>query len=97
MLSLSNDENRPCKELGPILEKEVKAANGKVTLVKVDSDEQPFLARTLRVKSLPTVFGAHKGQVVDMFIGFPGPEKVTEFVRKMVALADESKADSNKE
>ena len=56
---------------------------GKITLVKIDSDEQPNLARSLRVTSLPTVIGVHQGQAVDMFVGYPGPEKVKDFVARL--------------
>ena len=31
----------PCKQLGPVLEKVVKAAKGKVKLVKMNIDEHP--------------------------------------------------------
>lgn len=72
--------------LGPILEKEVDALKGKVTLVTIDSDEFPSLARSLRVSSLPTVFGVNDGKQVEMFVGYPGPQKVKEFVAKMAGL-----------
>jgi len=35
----------PCKQLGPVLEKVVRAAKGKVKLVKMDIDKHPPRAR----------------------------------------------------
>ena len=64
--------------------------NGKVTLVKIDSDEQPNLARSLQVSALPTVLGVFEGHQVDMFIGYPGPQKVKEFVEKMAKLGEKT-------
>ena len=43
----------PCKQLTPILEKVVRAAKGKVRLVKVNIDENPEIAQQLRIKSPP--------------------------------------------
>lgn len=90
-LTLTRLTFSPCKILGPVLEKEVDALNGKVTLVKIDSDENPGLARSLRVSSLPTVFGVFEGQQVDMFVGYSGPQKVKEFVSKMSQLKSDKK------
>jgi putative thioredoxin len=41
----------PCKQLMPILEAEVNAANGDVLLAKVNIDENPELAQALRIQS----------------------------------------------
>ena len=43
----------PCKQLTPVLEKLVKAAAGKVRLIKVNTDENPAVAQQLRVQSTP--------------------------------------------
>jgi len=78
----------PCKILTPLLEKEIQALNGKVKLVKIDSDDQPNLARGLRVSALPTVIAVHEGQAVDNFVGFPGNDKLKEFVQRLAKLGD---------
>ena len=46
----------PCKQLTPVLEKAVKAAGGKVKLVKMNIDEHPQIAGQLGVQSIPAVF-----------------------------------------
>ena len=35
----------PCKQLGPVIEKVVKAAQGKVKLVKINIDDSPEIAQ----------------------------------------------------
>ncbi len=46
----------PCKQLTPVLEKAVKAAGGKVKLVKMNIDEHPQIAGQLGVQSIPAVY-----------------------------------------
>ena len=41
----------PCKQLTPVIEKVVKAAGGKVKLVKMNIDEHPQIAGQLGVQS----------------------------------------------
>src|SRR5215467_146540 len=59
----------PCKQLTPVIEKAVKAAKGKVKLVKMDIDKHPQIAGQLGVQSIPAVFAFSKGQPVDGFMG----------------------------
>jgi putative thioredoxin len=44
-----------CKQLGPILEKAVRAANGAVRMVKLNIDENPEVAQQMRIQSIPAV------------------------------------------
>ena len=59
----------PCKQLTPVLEKVVKAAGGKVKLVKMNIEEHPQIAGQLGVQSIPAVFAFTRGQPVDGFTG----------------------------
>jgi thioredoxin len=72
----------PCKTLGPILESEVKARNGKVKLVKVNIDENQGIASQLRVQSIPAVFAFSAGQPVDGFMGAQTASSVTQNVKR---------------
>lgn len=79
----------PCRQLGPALEAEVEAAGGKVTMAKVNVDENQMIAGQLRVQSIPTVYAFYKGQPVDGFQGALPPSQIKEFVTKVAALAGE--------
>ncbi len=46
---------QPCKQLTPVLEKAVKAAQGKVKLVTMNIDEHPQIAGQLGIRSIPAV------------------------------------------
>ncbi|MCP5399164.1 MAG: tetratricopeptide repeat protein [Sphingomonas sp.] len=55
----------PCKQLAPVIEKvcEDYAAKG-VKLVKINVDENRFIASQFRVQSIPTVYAVFQGQPV---------------------------------
>ncbi len=74
----------PCKQLTPILEKVVRAAKGKVRLVKVNVDENPEIAQQLRIKSLPTVYAFLGGQPVTGFTGAQPESQVKLLVDQLL-------------
>lgn len=73
----------PCQTLGPILERVVEATGGAVELVKVNVDENPQVAATFQVQSIPAVFALRDGKVVDGFIGAVPESQVAEFVGRL--------------
>ncbi|MEM7020979.1 MAG: co-chaperone YbbN [Pseudomonadota bacterium] len=73
----------PCKQLGPIIERVVRAANGKVRLVKINIDESPELAQQLRIQSIPMVYGFVQGQPVDGFAGAQPESQIKAFVERL--------------
>ena len=76
----------PCKQLTPIIEKVVNAANGRVRLVKVNVDENQQLAAQLRVQSIPAVFAFFNGQPVDGFMGAVPESQVKQFVDRLSGM-----------
>ena len=73
----------PCKTLGPVLEKVVRAAKGKVKLVKMNIDEHPQISTQLGIQSIPTVFAFANGQPVDGFLGALPESQVAAFVERL--------------
>lgn len=76
----------PCKQLTPVLEKVVRAAKGKVRLVKINIDDNPELAQQLRIQSVPTVFAFVGGQPVTGFAGAQPESQLKAFVDKLAAM-----------
>ncbi len=76
----------PCKTLGPALEKAVKAAGGKVKMVKIDVDQNQAIASQLRIQSIPTVYAFWQGQPADGFQGALPESEVKAFVDRVAAL-----------
>ena len=73
----------PCKQLAPILEKTVKAAGGKVKLVKMNIDEHPEIPGRLGVRSIPAVIAFQRGQPVDGFMGALPEREVKGFIERL--------------
>ena len=74
---------KPCKQLTPILEDIIKEAEGVLTLVKINIDENKQLASQLKIQSIPTVIAFHKKQIVDGFQGVLPKSKIIEFIEKI--------------
>ena len=70
----------PCRQLGPILERESDARTGKVELVKVDVDANPALAATYGVQGIPAVKAFRDGKVVAEFVGAQPAAAVARFL-----------------
>jgi putative thioredoxin len=75
----------PCRQLTPILEKVVRAAKGKVRLVKMNIDEHPAIPGQMGIQSIPAVIAFVNGQPADGFMGALSESQVTAFVDKLTA------------
>src|SRR5499433_4394076 len=73
----------PCKQLTPVLEKAVKAAKGKVKLVKMNIDEHPSIAAQMGIQSIPAVIAFANGQPADGFMGALPEGQVVAFLEKI--------------
>ena len=75
----------PCRQLTPMLEKAVRAANGKVKLVKMNIDEHPAIPGQMGIQSIPAVIAFVNGQPADGFMGAVPESQVTAFINKLTA------------
>lgn len=73
----------PCKQLTPVIEKVVKAAAGKVRLVKMNIDDHPEIAGQLGIQSIPAVIAFSKGRPVDGFMGALPESQVKAFIERV--------------
>jgi putative thioredoxin len=83
----------PCKQLTPVIEKAVKAAGGKVKLVKMNIDEHPQIPGQLGIQSIPAVIAFTKGQPVDGFMGALPEGQVKGFIERLVGPVGPSAAE----
>jgi len=83
----------PCKTLGPALETEVKATNGKIKMVKIDIDQNQNLASQMRIQSIPAVFAFVDGQPIDGFMGAKAPSELKVFVEKLLEKVTNDEGD----
>ncbi|HTZ35319.1 MAG TPA: thioredoxin [Stellaceae bacterium] len=73
----------PCKQLGPLLEKAVRATNGAVRMVKLNIDDNPEIAQQMRIQSIPAVYAFKDGRPVDAFVGAVPESQVKQFVQRL--------------
>ena len=66
----------PCKMLSPIIEEIAKEYDGKVKVAKVNVDDEPELASTFGISSIPTLFVIKNGEVTNTSIGFKSKEDI---------------------
>jgi len=59
----------PCKAIAPVLEDLAQESAGRVTLAKVNVDENPGLAARYGIRSIPTILFVKQGKVADQVIG----------------------------
>ncbi len=59
----------PCRAIAPVLEEIAEASGGRVTLMKVNVDENPGLAARYGIRSIPTILFVKQGTVVDRVVG----------------------------
>ena len=72
----------PCKQLTPILEKIISKSGDKITLVKINIDENQQIAAQLRSQSIPTVYAFKDKQIVNAFQGVIPEGQIIEFIEK---------------
>ncbi len=65
----------PCQAMNPTIQELAAEFSGKVTVGKVNVDEQPTLAAQFGIQSIPTMLVFQNGEVVDTVLGAV-PKKV---------------------
>ncbi|MGH8708988.1 MAG: thioredoxin [Burkholderiales bacterium] len=79
----------PCRALTPTLEKVAQDYEGKVKLVKINSDENQQLAAALNIRSIPNVIAFKDGKAVAQFMGAVPESQVRAFFEQLLPSASE--------
>ncbi len=59
----------PCKMIAPVLEKFAAEYDGKITIAKVNTDENPEWAMKYDMQGIPTLLFINQGQIRDRIVG----------------------------
>ena len=74
----------PCRQVAPVLEEIATEYADQITIVKVNIDENPGIARNYQIMSIPTMSVFHKGEIVKSIVGARPKaailKELTEFV-----------------
>jgi putative thioredoxin len=74
----------PCRQLTPALERAAAAREGRVELVKVNTDENQNLSRSFQIQGIPAVKAFKNGREVAQFVGAQPPAQVERFFDSLV-------------
>jgi thioredoxin 1 len=69
---------RPCQMIAPILEELTSEYNGKLTIAKLDVDQNQQTAQKYHVMSIPTMIIFKQGKPVANIIGFKPKDKLKQ-------------------
>jgi thioredoxin 1 len=71
----------PCKMIGPSLEEISNELNGKVTIAKLNVDENPQIASRYGVRSIPTLILFKNGEPTSMQIGAQPKGRLSDWIK----------------
>ena len=74
----------PCRQLGPVLEREASKRSGRLELVKLDVDANPALSESYGIQGIPAVKAFHRGRVVAEFVGAQPAAAVERFLDSLL-------------
>ncbi len=74
----------PCRQLGPILEREAFKRSGSLELVKLDVDAYPTVSKSYGIQGIPAVKAFHKARVVAEFVGAQSAATVERFLDSLL-------------
>lgn len=74
----------PCKMIAPVLEELAPTYAGKLTIAKLDVDNNPQTAAKFQIRSIPTLLIFKNGQVVDQVVGYQSKDALKARLDKIV-------------
>jgi len=69
---------RPCQMVAPILEELTREYSGKLTIAKLDVDQNQQTAQKYRVMSIPTMIIFKEGKPIANIVGFKPKDKLKQ-------------------
>ena len=77
----------PCRMVSPVLEKVAEQYRGRVTVAKLNTDDNPQVSMTYGIRSIPTVALFKGGEIVDGVIGAAPIGHYTQLLDKHLVAA----------
>ncbi len=72
----------PCKAIGPVIEDLATEYEGKVTIAKMNVDDNPVTPGKFGIRAIPTLIIFKDGEVVDQITGSVGKSELIELISK---------------
>jgi len=74
----------PCRMLTPILTKLASQYQGKIKVVKLNTDENPDTATKYNISGIPTLLFFKGGQLVNQVVGIKPPEELKKMIDEVL-------------
>ncbi len=74
----------PCQMMVPILEQVNAQLQGKMKIVKIDTDKYPQLASQYQIEALPTLVLFKKGEVVERIEGLLQAPQLVQHLQRLL-------------
>ena len=74
----------PCKMIGPALEEIAKEMQGKVTIGKLNVDENPGVASTYGIRSIPTLMLFKDGKMASSKVGAAPKSELKKWITEAI-------------
>jgi thioredoxin 1 len=75
----------PCRRLTPTVEALAKELSGKITIVKMNVDENPVIPGKFSIRGIPTLLLFKGGRVVESVVGLVGKEDLKKMIERHTA------------
>ena len=72
----------PCRRIAPIVDQLAEEYNGKLTVAKVDIDENPMTPSKFMVRGIPTLLLFKDGEVKETIVGVEPKERLAQLIDK---------------
>lgn len=72
----------PCKAIGPVIEDLADEYAGKVTVAKMNVDDNPVTPGKFGIRAIPTLIMFKNGEVVDQITGAVGKAQLVDLINK---------------
>lgn len=72
----------PCKAIGPVIEDLAEEYAGKVTILKMNVDDNPVTPGKFGIRAIPTLILFKNGEVVDQITGAVGKKQLVDLINK---------------
>ena len=74
----------PCRAVAPVVERVAEEFEGRLTVGKVDVDDEPELARAYGIRSIPALLVLRDGEVVEKIVGAVPFEVLSEKLERVL-------------
>ncbi|PIE65292.1 MAG: thioredoxin [Desulfobacterales bacterium] len=72
----------PCKAIGPVIEELAEEYEGKISIAKMNVDENPATPGKFGIRAIPTLILFKDGEVVDQITGAVSKAQLVDLINK---------------